>query len=193
MIVSRLSRVVVRLSFVAAGLWLGAGAGGATAQPLARSPFLPPDSGPAPEVAVTENAPLQFCGMLGEGEDALYNIFNPSNRRSQWVRAGQETETFTLRSFDPEAETVVVAQGGQVMTLRLEAAKRSAGPGGVGPLPMPGANNGAQNALTATVKVNPTQADEARRLEAVAAEVRRRRALRQQAAEQAAQNAAGGK
>ncbi len=162
------------------------------AEPLARSPFLPPPTGPVAEVAVTENAPLQFCGVIGEGEDAIYNVFNPAKRRSQWVKVGQETETFTLRSFDADAETVVVAQGGQVMTLRLQAAQAASGPGAsVGPLPIAGAGNGQQNALTASVKVNPTPADEARRLEAVAAEVRRRRALRQAATEQSAQSAAG--
>jgi hypothetical protein len=72
------------------------------------------------------------------------------------------------------------------MTLRMEAAKPGNGIGGSGPLPVAG---NAGNAITASVKVNPTPADEARRLEAVAAEVRRRRALRQAAAEQAAQNA----
>jgi hypothetical protein len=42
------------------------------------------------------------------------------------------------------------------------------------------------NAITQSVVANPTPADEQRRLEAVAAEVRRRRALREQASLQAA-------
>jgi hypothetical protein len=52
----------------------------------------------------------------------------------------------------------------------------------VGPLPVAGAQAGG-NPLVNTVVTNPTPADEARRLEAVAAEVRRRRAMRQAAAQ----------
>lgn len=155
------------------------------AQPLARSPFLPPNTPAETALTVTENASLQFVGQLGEGDGAMYSVFNPSTRRSVWLRVGEETETFSLQSYDADTETVRVVQGGQVVTLRLGTAKAAAGGGAVaaGPLPMVGGN-----ALTNTVRMNPTPADEARRLEAVAAEVRRRRALRQQAAEQAAQN-----
>ncbi len=172
--------------------WWGGVAGGllvvatSGAQPLARSPFLPPNAPAETAVTVTENAPLQFVGQLGEGEGAMYSVFNPATRRAVWLRVGEETETFSLQGYDADAETVRVVQGGQLLTLRLEAAKVAAGGGAVaaGPLPVAGGN-----ALTNSVRVNPTPADEARRLEAVAAEVRRRRALRQQAAEQAAQNA----
>lgn len=169
-------------SILAAGL-LGVATSGA--QPLARSPFLPPATPAEQAVAVTENAPLQFVGQLGEGEGAMYSVFNPATRRAVWLRVGEEAETFSLQSYDAAAETVRVVQGGQVLTLRLEAAKVAAGGGAVaaGSLPVAGGD-----ALTNTVRVNPTPADEARRLEAVAVEVRRRRALRQQATEQAAEN-----
>lgn len=73
------------------------------------------------------------------------------------------------------------------MTLKLQSAKlaNAGAPGAptVGPLPVAGAQPGGNNPLVNTVVTNPTPADEARRLEAVAAEVRRRRALRQAAAQ----------
>lgn len=155
------------------------------AQPLARSPFLPPSAPEEAAVVVTENAPWQFVGQLGEGEGAMFSLFNPATRRAVWLRVGEETEEVSLQAFDAEAETVRVVQGGQVLTLRLEAAKASTGGGAMaaGSMPVVGGN-----ALANTVRVNPTPADEARRLEAVASEVRRRRVLRQQATEQAAQN-----
>jgi len=56
-------------------------------------------------------------------------------------------------------------------------------PGAPGPAP---AVNVAP-AVTQSVVVNPTPADEQRRLEAVAAEVARRRALREQASQQVSQ------
>jgi hypothetical protein len=55
------------------------------------------------------------------------------------------------------------------------------------PAPLPGPSMpGVPTPVTQSVVVNPTAADEQRRLEAVATEVRRRRALREQASIQAA-------
>lgn len=156
---------------------------GLTAQ-TSRSPFLPPSSAEAP--APTENAPLQFCGYLGTGENTRYCIHNPSTRRSVWLRAGEETAGVRVESFDPETRTVMVAQGGTSMRLKLQAPNATAAGGGAapaGPLPVAGQTQ-PNNALINTVVANPTPADEAKRLEAVAAEVRRRRALRQAAAAQ---------
>lgn len=80
------------------------------------------------------------------------------------------------------------------MTLKLQSptppsgGQASAAP--MGPLPVAGQAGPANNALVNTVVANPTPADEARRLEAVAAEVRRRRALRQAAQQQQQQQQA---
>ena len=154
---------------------------GAVAQ-TSRSPFLPPAGGDAP--VATENAPLQFCGYMGSGANARYCLHDPASRRSVWLRVGDETNGMRVEEFDAEARTVRVLQGGRALTLKLQspAPAGSNGGGGApsGPLPIAGQNQ--QNpSLVNTVVANPTPADEAKRLEAVAAEVRRRRALRQAA------------
>lgn len=151
-----------------------------------RSPFLPPSTSTSPEV--TENAPLQFCGYMGAGEDARYCLFDPASRRSVWLPVGGESTGMRLESFDPEARTVQVVHGGRTLTLKLQTPTPAGGGGGggpalTGPLPVAGQGQPNQN-LVNTVVTNPTPADEAKRLEAVAAEVRRRRALRQAAAAQ---------
>lgn len=144
-----------------------------------RSPFLPPatkDQAPAE----TPDAPLQFCGYVGLGENARYCLYDPATRRSMWLPVGGEQAAVQLQSFDPETRSVTVAQNGRVMTLKLPTARVTGDAPSGGPLPVAGAA-GPQSARDSTPNASP--ADEARRLEAVAAEVRRRRALRQAAAQ----------
>ncbi len=175
----------LRLSFLAGLTALGVA--GAHAQ-TSRSPFLPPDSQAAP-VATSEEAGLQFCGYFGEGDAMRYCIYDPARRRSVWLRAGDEDGPVRLESFDPENRTVSVVHSGRALTLKLQSAKlanNGAGPSGGGAFPSASPLPAANNPLVNTVVTNPTPADEARRLEAVAAEVRRRRALRQAAAQNAA-------
>jgi hypothetical protein len=147
-----------------------------------RSPFLPPDVEAAP--TVTEDAPLQFCGIVGEGESARYCVYDASRRRSYWLRAGEQSGNVQVQTFDSDNRTVSVVQNGRPMVLKLQTAKLGpAAPGAMpGPLPVAGGPQPG-NPLVNTVVTNPTPADEAKRLEAVAAEVRRRRALRQAAAQ----------
>lgn len=148
-----------------------------------RSPFMPPPpaAGAAPVVAATPSE-LQFCGVFGDGEDKRFCIYNQTARRTAWLRLGEEGPgEIVVETFDAENRTVQVAQGGRSLTLALQAA---VGVPAAGSPAMAGgpAGAGSGSALVNTVKVNPTPADERRRLDAVAAEVRRRRAMRAAAA-----------
>lgn len=180
---ARLMRIVVQLPLFGALVLLSAPLVGAQS---GRSPFLPPDAQAAPVAA--DDAPLQFIGFFGEGENMRYCVYDPARRRSVWLRAGDVDGPIQLQSFDAENRTVNVVHQGQPLTLKLQTAKLAQGGSGgggatVGPLPVAGAQAGGGNPLVNTVVTNPTPADEARRLEAVAAEVRRRRAMRQAAAQ----------
>lgn len=146
-----------------------------------RSPFLPPATGDARVVEETPDAPLQFCGYVGQGQNARYCLYDPAKRRSMWLPVGGEEGSVELQSVDRESGTVTVAQSGRVMTLKLQTAKVSGKAGAGGPLPIASTGGAAPAAASPP---NVTAADEARRLEAVAAEVRRRRALRQAAAQE---------
>ncbi len=149
-----------------------------------RSPFLPPSvaAEAVSETVVEQDAELQFCGVFGDGDNKRFLIYNVTTRRSSWLRLNQEgpDEVF-VESFDPAESTVNVRQGSRPMTLGLQAATLTGGGGG-GAAAAVALTGNTREDLVNTVRVNPTPADERRRLEAVAAEVRRRRAARAAAA-----------
>jgi hypothetical protein len=154
-----------------------------------RSPFMP-EGGAAPGAVPTENNPLELRGIVATKNGYLYGIFDPTKRQSYWVRANESGAEFVVRGHDIQNETVSVDFQGRSMTLALKAAKVES----LGPVPNPAIAN-VQNPAAVSrvppnmppVALNPTPADEARRLESVAAEVRRRRMLRQAASQQGAQ------
>ncbi len=149
-----------------------------------RNPFLrkSEEAAAAPAAAApVENAQLQFCGTYGSGDARRFLIFNVSKNRSVWLDEGEEgPDGEVIQSYDPQSGAVQVSHNGQSLNLALQVATISGAPRPTGPMPTAAQ---AQTALQTTVKVNPTPADERRRLEAVAAEVRRRRAMRQAAKE----------
>jgi len=164
--------------------------GGARAegQLAAVSPFMPvPGSGAA---AVTAGAPLEFRGVMDVGDGLKIRIVDPARKgAAAWLKVNERDPSvdFVVKQYDADHDTVTVDFQGRSLTLSQHVAKvASAGvaqnvPGPVpGGVPMP-------PAITQSVVVNPTPADEQRRLDVVAAEVARRRALREQAAQQASQ------
>lgn len=177
----------LRLSSVllpAALLW--ASAADLSAQD-ARNPFLRASNAPAAAAApapTPEDPQLQFCGLYGDGAAKLFCVYNMAKNRSAWLAVGEAgPDEITVDAFDPDNNAITVRQSGRVLTLELQSAKLAAG--GARPVTPNGALN-QNNRLVNTVRVNPTPADERARLEAVAEEVRRRRAQRQAGAANAA-------
>lgn len=139
-----------------------------------RSPFLPPESSQAP--AVTENPPLELRGIMGEGAARLFNIYNPATKHSSWVSLNESGQSFSVRSHDESADTVSIDYGGRPVVLKLAKARiapmaetRPAVSGGPVPLNVQPA-----------VLPRQTTPEQQRQLENVAAEVERRRQLRNQ-------------
>ncbi|QYM79228.1 hypothetical protein K0B96_01020 [Horticoccus luteus] len=158
-------------------LVLGASIAGAQPDPglAENSPFLPPNSAAAPTAEAT---PLELRGILTMGSKSSFNLYDPATKTSEWVGLNEQGQKFTVTNFDAGNDRVTVNYQGRVLTLTLQQPKIVAapvvqGPPSQTPTPMPAA------------VLNPTSTDEARRMEAVAAEVRRRRALRLQAAAEA--------
>ncbi len=170
-------------------LWLGAaGVVGAQTGP-ARSPFLPAQSASGP-AAPTPGAALEYRGYMVTAEGTQYRLVDPAGKKGAWVRLNERNPDLEViaKQYDDTHRTLTVEHQGRTLTLAEREAKVVSGgaPPAMPPpvaAPAPPPTNVAP-AVTQSVVVNPTPADEQRRLEAVAAEVARRRALREQAANQ---------
>jgi hypothetical protein len=147
------------------------------------SPFMPPAAASA-ATAVTPDSPLELRGIMADGGAYMFSIYDSARKASTWARLNESGREFVIKSHDEARDIITVEQNGRQLTLALKVAKVASAPAGA-PRPVAGPNLPAP--VGGPVVLNPTPADEQRRLEAVAAEVRRRRALREQAAQGAAQ------
>jgi hypothetical protein len=136
------------------------------------SPFLPPGSVDAGGVAADEGT-LELRGIMSTSDGLRFCIYDSVKKSSAWVALNEEGHDFVVRGADPANDRVTLQDGGRTLTLELKASKTVAlasspstlgGRGPYGPNPPPGI----------------TAADEAKRLEAISREVRRRRMLREQ-------------
>jgi hypothetical protein len=155
-------------------------AGGACARAdLAQtSPFLPAN---AVDTAAQGGAggPVELRGIMSTSQGTEYCIYDSAKKSSAWVGMNEAGNAFVVKSADPSGDNVTVEYQGRTLKLALRTAKiSSAGPGMAGGV-------GNPSSVTQSVVLNPTPADEQRRLDAVAAEVRRRRQEREKAAQDA--------
>jgi hypothetical protein len=162
------------------------------AQVAAKSPFMPVAGAAAG--APTAAAPLEFRAYMDVGGGMQFRLFDPAKKAGVWVKLNERNSDFDVvaKQHDDAQKTLVVEHQGRTLTLAMREAKvvsaGNAGQMAPPPVPMPQPANVAP-AVTQTVVLNPTPADEAKRLEAVATEVARRRALREQASQQVGQGA----
>lgn len=140
---------------------------------IERSPFAPPgvtNTAPVSETPVQ----LEFRGIAADESGAMFSVYDLTTNRGYWVREG-EAGLISVKSFDAAENQLVVEQGGRTLPLKLKRASIQAGAAVVA------AAGGTPNFPAPNVNANRTAANpaaDAQRLEAVAAEVRRRRALR---------------
>ncbi len=166
------------------------------AQIAAKSPFMAPQA--AANNAPTAGAPLEFRALIETAEGVQFRLYDPAKKSGTWVKLNERNPELDVlaKQLDDGGKTLTVEHQGRTLTLAMREAKVvSSGsaaqampppPQGV-PMPAPAPN--VAPAVTQAVVLNPTPADEQRRLEAVAAEVARRRALREQATQQIGQGA----
>jgi len=144
------------------------------------SPFLPGGQESA-VVAPTENAAVEFRGMISTKDGVLFGLYDRTKQTGAWVKKEDAGADFLVRSYDSSSDMVSVDYHGQKFNLTLSSAKIGMAAASA-PMPvasMPGIQPvGASGGATQAV----ARVDDQRRLEAISAEVRRRRALRQGAA-----------
>jgi hypothetical protein len=127
------------------------------------------------------------------GDVEQYRVVDSTRKVGTWLKVGERDANLDIvvKQHDATNETLTVERGGQTMTLAMKAAKVLSGGNAATlmppPLPPPPGTN-VSPAVIQTVVPNPSPQQEQARLEAVAAEVARRRALREQAYQQTQQN-----
>lgn len=162
------------------------------AQAPSRSPFLPPQTGNSP--GPTQGAPLEFRGYVSTADGILYRVHDPAKKAGVWVKLNERNPDFDVvaKQYNTEGNTLTIEHGGRTLTLAVREAKVVSGGNAAQAAPPPPVTTAqpanVAPAVTQSVVLNPTPADEQRRLEAVAAEVARRRALREQATQQVTQS-----
>jgi hypothetical protein len=176
------------IRLLAAAVVAGGVATPGAAQGVARSPFMPTAAVAA--AATTPGATLEFRGRMDLGDGLQFRLYDPAKKAGVWVRLNERSAEFevVVKQHDEEQKTLTIEHQGRTLTLAERVSKVvSAGtaaqmmpPPAVAPAPP----SNVAPAVTQSVVLNPTPADEARRLEAVASEVARRRAMREQASQQ---------
>jgi len=140
------------------------------------SPFLPKSGS---TTTVTENSQIELRGIMAIPGGALFGLFDPVKKLGGWVKLKEAGREFTVLTHDAANDAVTVEYQGRVVTLALKASKIES----MAAMPMV-----AQRPMTGPQgAVGAPSIDESKRLEAVAAEVARRRQQRQAAMQQAPQ------
>lgn len=137
------------------------------------SPFLPANAAAAGAQA-GPSGPIELRGVMETSDGLAYCIYDTTKKRNVWVGLNESGHDFVVRSADSATDSVKVDYQGRSMKLTLHTAKvassgaaQAAPPASGSPGPM---------------VLNPSPADEQRRLDAVSQEVRRRRMEREKAA-----------
>lgn len=157
-----------------AGASVGMGQVGPLESLVANSPFAPKTGATA---AAPTDAALEFRGVFTDQGELFFSIYDAAKKGSTWVALNESGHPFTVRSYDADAQSVTAEHRGRTLTLALRKAPNT----GFVPMPVPNVVTANQPPAPGTT-VEAGSEDEAKRLAAVAAEIRRRRALRQQVA-----------
>ena len=154
---------------------------GARAQLASSSPFLPPRGAGA--AAPTADAPLEFRGVAELPDGLAFRVVDPTHKKGAWVHLNERDPDlgFVVKQHDSDHDTVTVEQAGRTFTLALHQSKvSSAGAAMMSPGVMPPQMQTVA-AMAQQAAATPLQQAQ---VDAVAAAVAQRRALRDQAAQQ---------
>jgi hypothetical protein len=177
--------------FMFAGLVVLATTARADTQLAAKSPFMPPQA--VVNATPTAGAPLEYRGIMETSEGVQFRIYDPVKKVGTWVKVNERNPDFdvTVKQQDKDQKTLTIEHQGKTLTLAERESKvvSSGSAAQAMPPPITPVASNVAPAVTQSVVLNPNAADEQRRLDAVAAEVARRRALREQASQQVGQGA----
>lgn len=143
------------------------------------SPFRPGQGG----VASAEGGAgqFEFRGVVAEADGYSFSVYDAARREADWVKLDEPGGAVVARRYDPAKDTLTIEHNGQMLALNLKHAPvrplAAAPPAPVSPPPLP--TTGAPRTPAAGNAPPTTNVQEAQRLQNIADEIRRRRALRQ--------------
>lgn len=145
---------------------------GLRADLAAASPFMPASSAAAAALTAS-NSPIELRGMMTTDQGVVCCIYDVAKKAGTWVNVNETGNDFVVKTANTSDESALVTYQGRTLQLALHTAKvvsSGAPPTGAPPAAGQPAASGP-----------PTPGDEQKRLDAVAAEVRRRRLEREKA------------
>ncbi len=169
------ARIAVRLPWGIAALAVASLLASARADLAVASPFLPANA-QAAGAAAGPAGPIELRGVMPMPEGVAYCIYDVAKKKAAWVGLNESGHDFVVRTADPANDSVTVDYQGRPLKLTLKSSKVASSGAAVAAAP---------SAIASTVVVNPSPADEQKRLDAVAQEVRRRRLEREKAMQEA--------
>ncbi len=142
------------------------------------SPFLPVGAAPA---AATTEGPIEFHGYLATADGERFSIYSPSTKTATWVGLNESGRTFVVRSHKivNSTDQITVDYQGRSLVLALKAPKIASMANSAAPAF--GQPPGLPLVQAPAVQTTPPALPAGASLDEWAAEVQRRRALRQQA------------
>ena len=132
----------------------------------------------------TNGEPFEFRSYLEENGSKFFSIYDTATHRSTWVEINDPVNGFAVKSYDAAKENITIDYQGKVMTLGIKRAPPVAQVMQQPIQPMPGPNGMMQPPTNQPGQVGPTgpTAVDQQRIQQIQEEIRRRRALRSQAA-----------
>jgi hypothetical protein len=140
------------------------------AELAASSPFLP--SGAAALGASSgPSGPIELRGIMATADGVQYCIYDTASKKSTWVGLNEGGHNFTVKQAVPNSDQVAVDYQGRIFQLEMHTPK----------VVSSGNASASTSVVTQQAVGTPSPAEEQRRLDAVAQEVRRRRLEREKA------------
>jgi hypothetical protein len=108
---------------------------------------------------------------MATADGVEYCIYDTASRKSTWVGLNEGGHNFTVKQAVPNSDQIAVDYQGRIFQLEMHTAK----------VVSSGNASASTNVVTQQAVGSPSPAEEQRRLDAVAQEVRRRRLEREKA------------
>ena len=80
------------------------------------SPFAPRGFGPN---GVASNSPIELRGITSDERGMRFAIYDPAKKEGAWVRIDEQSQPYVIRSYDAATNHIVVDYQGRSQTLAL--------------------------------------------------------------------------